>query len=125
MLKTRQTRECLFRGRLPGYFSKKMTADLFFDALRRNEIDDAKTYLSRHLRQLHEVDLSGLSNAMSGGSDFVFPAMSVRIKPLPEGLSVSTVILNGGQSNGRVISLYMVNEPDAFSDWKIINIEEE
>jgi hypothetical protein len=101
-----------------------MTAKRFLDAVSANAKDEAMALLSKRVTALSAVDFDGLKRIMGRGVSFKYVCVARR-RGLPKNMAASSVMIMGGQCGGRVLNLYMVSEPDAHGDLKIVSIQED
>ena len=100
------------------------TIDSFLKAMRLDNIEDAKVYISRNY--LDRVDLDELSDALLLGRKLSVSCVlktSVNRSTPKDCISKAFLVVDGKGSS--LFNVNMLKEPNSFGKWKIYSIERE
>jgi len=97
------------------------TVNRFFDAISSDCIENAGAYISKNYQDA--VDVLEIKDSLENGCKPFF--IKTKISSVPKNCRLETVFISDIDDKNKLIHIYMLNEPDIFSTWKIYNIEEE
>lgn len=96
----------------------------FLEAMKKERIDDAKIYLSKYLKAGDLMDLEELSRLFEGYGKYKYlrdNASNIGY----ENFRRDSVMIMDNEYRNSVLHLYLIKEPDKYSNWKIYGIERE
>ena len=97
------------------------TVNLFFDAIVKKDLDDAKAYVSKKF--IDVIDLAELKEVIGTKKICKYVAMAEYNEGKTHFRTNSVILVENGISS--LVHVHLIQEPDHFGKWKIFGIEKE
>ncbi len=99
----------------------KDTVRLFVNALSNWQHEDAKVYISKNFA--HDFNLNELSHFFKEAKGYKC-CFNIEFENMPKNCKSNSIVVCDKEKE-QVVHLYLIKEPDKFSNWKIYGIEKE
>lgn len=102
--------------------NENCTTRCFIDALLKNDVDDAKVYISKEFS--YNFDLDEISDIFKNGKTYKY-LINISFNKYKTQKVNSVLITDKDHEYSNIIHMYLIDEPDKYSKWKIFMIEKE
>lgn len=102
--------------------NENCTTKFFIDALLKDSFEDAKVYISKEFN--YNCDLDEISDIFKSGKTYKY-LIDVSFDRYKKQKVNSILITDKEHKYSSIIHMYLIDEPDKYSKWKIFMIERE
>lgn len=120
-----KNKQFCFKPSFKPFFSvinENETSKSFVDAILKDSIDDAKSYISKN--SIYEVCFEEIKTIFKDKTEYK-ELININFNKNSHYKVNSLLISDKECKNKEIIHIYLINEPDNFSRWKIFKIEKE
>lgn len=96
----------------------------FLEAVKKQQIDDAKIYLSKRFKAGNLMNLDELKNLLDDYGKYKYLRNNVSATDY-ENFRINSILIMNNEYKNSILHLYLIKEPDKYGNWKIYGIERE